>query len=112
MSKSEIDYHREQCIGYECYRCKKQLSERERQQLIALGFWQTWCLMCAAERMPDNKMLHDFIVSNGENDTIIDVRNLKLGNAPPPKDEIYGFAKEDSGFDKTRPLYVFKVKRK
>jgi len=64
-------------IGYKCIRCGKELEEEERQQIIALGFWQTWCLLCAFERHPDDKLLEQYLITNGMDTTILDRIKLK-----------------------------------
>jgi hypothetical protein len=63
-------------IGYKCVKCDKDINENERQKIIALGFWQTWCILCACKKYPDDKYLHQFAVSNGEDDTIILIKEI------------------------------------
>ncbi len=62
----------EKHIGYKCICCQKELGENERQQIISLKFWQTWCLLCAFKKNTNDKHLENYIISNGVNSLIID----------------------------------------
>jgi len=33
-------------IGYECIICKKKIDKDEREKIILLGCFQTWCVSC------------------------------------------------------------------
>ena len=64
-------------IGYQCIVCKKKIPESERQMIVALGCWQTWCVLCIAKKYPEDKHLNNYIVSNGIDDTVLDIIKLK-----------------------------------
>ena len=66
-------------IGYECVQCGKKIEENERQKIISLGCFQTWCMLCMLKKYPSDKHLWEYVKSNGSNDIIID-RNDLLNN--------------------------------
>jgi hypothetical protein len=63
-------------IGYECVPCGAKIDEDERQNIIALGCVQTWCLLCQLKRDPSNRLLAEFVRTNGKDDTILAVNKL------------------------------------
>jgi len=67
-------------IGYQCVVCQKKITEHERQMIISLGCFQTWCVLCIAQKHPSDKYLCDYITSNGDEDTIL-IRNKLLNGA-------------------------------
>ena len=54
-------------IGYKCIICNKSIFEHERQQIISIGFWQTWCLLCAYKHNPKDKSIERVLNSNPNN---------------------------------------------
>jgi len=66
-------------IGYECVVCNKKIDEDERQKIISLGCVQTWCLLCIVKKFPNDEHLTKYVVSNGNNDFILDRNKLLNG---------------------------------
>lgn len=66
-------------IGYECVVCKKKIDENERQKIIALGCFQTWCMICVAKKFPSDEALWSYIKSDANDDNII-IRNNILND--------------------------------
>ena len=66
-------------IGYKCIVCKKKIEEDERQKIISLGCFQTWCLLCITKKYPQDDKLIKYVVSNGTNDIILDRNKLING---------------------------------
>lgn len=57
-------------IGYKCIVCEKEITENERQKIIALNCVQTWCMICILKKFPDDKLLEAYAQSDGNNDNI------------------------------------------
>ena len=66
-------------IGYECVVCNKKIQEEERQNIISLGCFQTWCMLCLLKKYPKDKYLLNYAISNGNDDLIIYRNNLING---------------------------------
>jgi hypothetical protein len=54
-------------IGYECVLCGKKIEESERQKIIQLKCFQTWCMLCIVKKYPNDKHLLQYANHQNEN---------------------------------------------